>query len=168
VRAALVCVLVALVPAATARADYPAPPLTRPLTGLRYTESLRIAEEFWEATPACAVRFYAATDRELRASTGRAAYAAVRDVQVGDECPVWIGPDLAAAVYDNRIDACSVIAHELGHLLGFPHDPDPGSVMYPLGPPLVYGCYRRFLPRGYGLAWREEHGPPVWSHRPVT
>lgn len=143
------------------------PPITTPLYGLRYTDSLKIAVEFWDATPPCTVRMYAATNAQLEATVGYPADAAVRAVQTGPDCPVWIGPDYDDDFYDNRISVCGLIVHEVGHLLGYQHVNDPASIMYPWGLPTVYGCYHRFLPRGYGQVWRADHdGVVTFASRP--
>lgn len=143
------------------------PPTTTPLYGLRYTDSLAIAVQFWQQPPPCHIVFYPATPRELARFTGRVATtAAVRSEQSGPDCPIWFSSvRYADKTYENRIDSCSAEVHEFGHLLGYPHGSDPLSVMFPIDPPPVRGCVKRFLPRGQLAAWRDERGS-AYATRP--
>ena len=61
-RVTCLTLLACLALAAPAHAE---PPTDRPLTGERYTASLVAAGAFWHAEPACRIRFYEASDREL-------------------------------------------------------------------------------------------------------
>ena len=160
---ALACLTLSL-SVTPAQAD---PPTTTPLYGLRYTDSLAIAVRFWQQPPPCHVIFYPATPQQLAQFTGReGTTAAVRSEQTGGDCPIWFSSvRFADKTYENRIDTCSDTAHELGHLLGYPHDSDPLSVMFPIGPTPVRGCVKRFLPRGRFAEWRDERGS-AYATRP--
>lgn len=145
-----------------------APPTDRPLTTTRVMDSLAIAADFWDAWPDCAVRVYLATPAQLAASTGRAAAAATMlGVQPDSaECAIWLSDELAGNSVENRIWVCTDLAHEVGHRLGYPDETAGLSLMNGFSDSILYGCYRRFLPRGYGVWWRENVGDPVWAARP--
>lgn len=163
---ALAALLACLTLAGGARAQLPT---DRPLTGARITASLQIAEQFWQTPAPCDIRVYAATPAQLEADLGYPVIGATpaEAIPAGVQCPVWISDALADATYVDRILACSVIVHELGHRFGLAHDDasQPGSVMNGVQTPVVYGCYRRFLPRGQGAAWRERFDTQ-WATRP--
>jgi Matrixin len=57
-------------------------------------------------------------------------------------CLVHLGADLT------RSQACTTLTHELGHLAGLGHSPNPRSIMYAL-PQTPRRCWR-FIPRGGG------------------
>lgn len=159
----LVAVLVALLLApALAHAE---PPLDRPLTGARYTASLTAAEEFWHATPDCEVRFYSVSEEELREWVGGSPAAAVRAVQQGDECPIFLSPTYDEPSIENRVIVCDVSVHELGHLLGYGHSTDSTSIMWPRLNAVAWPCVHRFVPRGMGAWWRMNFGTD-WATRP--
>lgn len=158
---AVLALLGALAPAAFAD-----PPTTRPLHGVRVTASRAVAEEFWHEPPPCNVEFYEATPRELLDWTGYAAIASTLVPAPQPDCPIWLSSALAAPTIANRVQACSASVHEYGHELGYPHDSGRSSVMNPAAEPPVFGCYRRFVPPGYGAIWRENFSTD-WATRPV-
>lgn len=160
----VVLALVAL-PAAPARAaDLP---LDRPITSTRVTDSLAIAADFWGDWPACAVRVYSATPAQLAAATGAPSAVAATQLEPGSaDCPIWVSDELAANSVENRIEFCTDLGHEIGHRLGYLDDRSPLSLMNGINDSILYGCYRRFLPRGMGAWWRDFNGVPEWAVRP--
>lgn len=148
-------------------------PTDRPATTTRTAESLRIAREFW-GQPAPGLRVYLATSDELEAVSGisgTAAYATPRGIWLDD----WM---MGPRTYDVRISACNAIVHDYGHVInakiGSPNPVDPihslaaNSVMRQLQPEwkIVYGCYKRFMPKGKARQWRDSLGHrPVWLTR---
>lgn len=148
-------------------------PTDRPATTARAMESLRIAADFWDQ-PVADLRLYLATSDELYAMSdlrGTAAYTIGHSIWIDE----WL---MGRRAYDDRISACNAIVHEVGHALaapiGFPNPVDPihslasSSVMRQLQPEwkVVYGCYKRFLPRGKARAWRSLMGHrPFWLTR---
>ena len=167
--AAVVTVLAALAlggPPSMAGASSDGAPVDRPLTGARVSESLRIAAEFFGRPLPCDARVYAATPEEMGNSLWRAMTEDRAGVE-GEECPIWVSDAFSDPTYDNRIRVCSDLVHEIGHKLGLGHDDEtrPGSIMN-LDAPIVYECYRRFLPRGQGRVWRETYGVPRWALLP--
>lgn len=157
--------LIALAASLLAAPAHAEPPLDRPLTGERYTASLEAAGEFWHAEPPCRVRFYAASDDELQAWLGFGVAAAVRAVQHGKECPVWIGPGREEASVRNRVEVCTITTHEVGHLLGNGHSTDPDSIMWPVLGRVTWPCWDRFVPPGSGEAWQDGFAGQ-WATRP--
>jgi hypothetical protein len=163
---ALTAALIVAAPT-VARADLPT---NRPLQTARVTESLRIAGEFWQQQPACGVvRVFAATEAALNAGDpeGPARGESVIARSRSSDCTIWISDVLREAHFGYRIETCSDIVHEYGHLLGFRHDDGPLSVMNPVIP-TVYGCYHRFLPHGQGWWWRSWHKTVQFAQRPAT
>ena len=57
----------------------------------------------------------------------------------------------------SRMDLLTVLAHELGHLLGFAHDPEPGHLMSDTLNPGT-----RLLPTGTGADIDHIFGTPGW------
>jgi hypothetical protein len=58
-------------------------------------------------------------------------------------CFLYIRAELANPT--NFIRACAVIRHEVGHLEGFGHSPDPRNIMYPQITLLPSECWRASL-----------------------
>ncbi len=93
---------------------------------------LTIARDHWNRSPACVGGVGVVTADWLR---GNSAWAQ----SSGDGCWIALNPD-AYPVRDGadpvawRTSMCSVVAHEWGHLLGYPHSDDPASLMYPFVP----------------------------------
>lgn len=107
----------------------------------RLTESLRIAEGFWGATPAAC-------------PTGISVRAIALDGEIGgftsegEPCRIWLD---AAMLRDRtwraKVQTCNTIVHEYGHLLGVEHSERERSIMYPTSDVTVRACHRRFAPR---------------------
>lgn len=107
--------------------------------------SAEVAQQYWSAAPCAGAVDYG--------------YGALPDGAIGYAS--WVRPSNApvdpATFRSCRIDLlpdadlrpaalCTVIVHEVGHLLGRAHSDDPGDVMYPsLGAPLP-GCREAFAP----------------------
>jgi len=154
------------VTAMLAPAAHAEPPTDRPLTGTRYTASLAAAVEFWHAAPPCQVRFYAATDAELKEFTGVDAQAATYSGVQGADCPIWISDTLAAPTIENRLRTGLDITHEVGHRLDYPHDDTPWSMMNPTQAGMPWPVFKRFAPPGYLRTWRDLHPGEPWATRP--
>lgn len=89
-----------------------------------YDRALAVVADYWHASPSC----------------GRPDIAL--DAAVPAEIPAagaWVWPDRCAIHYldtpanDWGTDwqgFCTITAHEWGHLLGYGHSPDPGSIMF--------------------------------------
>jgi hypothetical protein len=99
---------------------------------------LRAALDHWGASPVCpAVR---AVRAQWLADPGVWAAAAPGGCEIALDPDFYPAPaDLAGSWYDAAM--CSVVAHEWGHLLGYPHSPDPADLMSPVTPVnVVRGC----------------------------
>lgn len=134
----------------------PSPPTDRPVDDTRTRESLRIAERFFGAQPECGpVHVYradlgAGTDNALRGATARP-----------DLCSIWLHDGYQPRGWRARVDGCTQLVHEYGHLLALHHVDDPRSVMQPQPTWVtIPDCYRRFRP----LPPRPRFGQ-VWARR---
>lgn len=131
----------------------------------RTRESLRVAQQLFDQTPACGTpKIYLADPSDMKGS-GRQDALGVAEPSI---CVILLNRRMyqGTGTYETRIHVCNVIAHEYGHVLGFMHGP-PTSVMreeYDLRS-VVYGCYKRFLPRGKAREWRANHGRSMWLSR---
>jgi hypothetical protein len=136
-------------------------PTDQPQHTTRVTESLRIARAFWGVDrPA---RIYAVSHAVLSAATGD---EMVAGGAVGDS--IWLTTEaLRDNTYEARIATCTFIVHEYGHVLGMGHSHNPKSVMGEGSEvnAVVYGCYKRFMPKGKARQWRKERGAPIWLTR---
>ena len=144
----------------------PAPAVADTLIGgVRVSESLRIAQEFWGGeTPHCtAIRvYYAPLKGDIVGLTRKPKLD-----EPAVKCPIWITDLYNWNDYFARIEMCTTIVHEYGHLLQRRHDTTKNSVMNEsLDYIEVYACYRRFLPRGEGRAWRDIRVFWGWAIRP--
>lgn len=136
-------------------------PTDRPQTSTRVTESLRIAREFWRVD--APVKVYGATGAALAAETG-----AVGAVGGALGLDIWLSAEsLADNTYASRIEVCTSIVHEYGHALGIGHSTNRASVMFaePELNDVVYGCWKRFMPKGQARRWRALRGVPHWLTR---
>jgi hypothetical protein len=158
--------------AAPARADdLPLPSVQHPAVGTRILDSIQIAEHVLGAAPACELHIYIADLHAL----GDAAVSAMA------LCTIWLGQDQGNTP-TARIYWCTILAHELAHILGYTdpigvrsvdghidhsHSPDNHALMYTAaGNNVLYPCYQRFLPAGQGHSWRAHHIAIPWSIPP--
>lgn len=139
-------------------------PTDKPQFTVRASESMRIAREFWNAESPCgAVNIYRATGDQMSAVTGKEHTAGMTDW-----CHIWT--PIGDNGWMDRIQSCTIVVHEYGHVVrayGYDHAAKHGSVMYPeleLNE-VVYGCYKRFLPKGKGREFRELVGKPLFLRR---
>lgn len=137
------------------------PPTSHIASGPTISDALSIAAKFWGAAPRCAALTVYRADLRAFNAAGLAAPA--------DEppCTIWLDDDqnFSSQDWGERIQRCDTIVHEFGHLLGHEHDAQPLSPMNPGSKAVVYGCYRRFLPKDMGRAYRRDFGRPTWAQR---
>lgn len=153
-------IVFALVPSSASAGP---PPATNAQTSRLAVDSLAIAAKFW-TSDLPGLRVFAVDIRLIRIATGESGAIGTADRATRS---VWI-PTGSGSDYLARIQGCTIIVHEVGHVLGIAHSPDPRSVMgAELGSrEVVYDCYRRFLPDGKMREWRANvGGAAVWLTR---
>jgi hypothetical protein len=147
-----VAVFVVLLAVGVAPAVAAPPPTDRPLTSPSIAAAIEAAAEFW-GQPAATVAVFAATIDELERFTGVANVTATATV----DGRIWL-LDVAAdpRTVEDRIAVCDVVAHELGHALGYGHSADRGSVMWESqrADRAVYECWRKFTPLASLRRWQ--------------
>ncbi len=107
-----------------ARADTPEEGLAIPPIVFNYVPA---AEKYWGRAIPCGI---------YRINWGPDdAYADRRIADaVLDECEIRLYPSARWNRLDGQMGACEVVAHEVGHLLGYEHTDDPFSIMEPVLP----------------------------------
>ena len=135
--------------------------------------SLHVADDFYGQTGSCASRVLFVGDEPLTLATGE--HGALGSSSLGgawtNDCKIMVAADVFDDLdYDTRVDLCRVIVHERGHALGREHDAELRSIMNPAWEPgtgdVVYGCYRRLVPRGRRADFRAWRAPLRWQRRP--